>query len=115
MIMNPPTLLIAGALLMLAVSSCPLGPNQAAADCLDPAPLLGEKSEAIGYIVVYRDGTPAATATEELARKYGFTPRHIYEHAILGFAADFSEAVLAAIRCEPVVKQVEYDRTITVR
>jgi hypothetical protein len=113
--MNPPVTLVAGALLTLAVATCPTGPSQLMPTCPDPAPLLGERTDATGYIVVFHEGTPAAAVAEELARRYEFTLRHVYEHAIAGFAAEFSDAVLAAIRCEAPVRHVEYDRTITVR
>ncbi|HEX5724247.1 MAG TPA: protease inhibitor I9 family protein [Longimicrobiaceae bacterium] len=44
-----------------------------------------------------------------LAREHGFTPSHVYESALLGFAARLTPAALAAVRCHPAVKYVEHD------
>jgi hypothetical protein len=113
--MNEHSAFFASALLLLSVSACATGLSPISPPCPDPAPLLGEPTEAPGYIVVYRDGTDASAVTAELAAKYEFTPRHVYEHALQGFTAELSGTVVAALRCEAVVKHVEYDRTFTVR
>jgi hypothetical protein len=112
--MKEHSVFFASALLLVSMTGCPTEPAPLS-ECPDPAPLLGEPTGAPGYIVVYREGTDAPAVTAEFAAKYGFTPRHVYEHSLQGFAADLSDAVLAALRCETVVNQVEYDRTFTVR
>jgi predicted transcriptional regulator len=113
------TILAVGSLLLLlAATGCGwslFSPEEGRADCPEPAPLLGQKSAVPGYIVVFRDGTDAAETTRRLAREYGFTPKHVYEHALRGFAAEFSETALAGIRCEPEVRHVEHEGVIDIR
>ncbi|HEX2204925.1 MAG TPA: protease inhibitor I9 family protein [Longimicrobium sp.] len=62
-----------------------------------------------GWIVVFRAGTDARAAAESLAREHGFTLRHLYEHALLGFAASLTPEQLAAVRRHPAVDYVEPD------
>jgi len=105
----------AGALLALAAPACAwelTSPESDRAACANPAPLHGQKSSAPGFIVVYREGTRAAPVTDRLAKKYGFTPRFVYEHALQGFSAELSETALAGVRCEPEVKYVEHDAPV---
>lgn len=82
-----------------------------AAQCSQPAALTGtpDSRTAGKYIVVFRDGTDAAGTTRRLAQKYGFEPRHVYEHALQGFAAPLTDAQLAGVRCEAEVKYVSHD------
>lgn len=81
--------------------------------CSSPAPLSGTAHpEAPGYIETFRDGNPARPTTERLAARYGFTPRYIYEHALLGFSAELSAQALAGVRCEEVGQSVEHDGTV---
>lgn len=61
------------------------------------------------WIVVYQDGTDADAVTEALAAEHGFVPRHVFRHALLGFAADLPADALAAIRRHSAVKYVERD------
>lgn len=85
------------------------------AACDNPAPLLGQKHpQAPGYIVVYEQGTPAESTTQQLAQKYGFTPKHIYAHALSGFSATLTDNALAGLRCESVVNYVEHDGVVKV-
>jgi hypothetical protein len=81
----------------------------AVGSCSSPAPLLGTKTTAPGYIVVYKEGTNVQETTQELAKKYNFTPRHVYQYALLGFSAELSAEALARIRCEPVVRNVSHN------
>lgn len=81
--------------------------------CANPAPLRGQANpRAPGYIVVYQDGTPASETTEQLARKYGFAPRHVYT-VFPGFAADLTTDALAGVRCESVVRYVEHNGEVS--
>lgn len=76
----------------------------------DPAPLHGKPDAAApGYIVVYHDGTDPDAVTDELAAAHGFTPRHVFRHALLGFAAELSADALGAVRRHPAVKYVEHE------
>lgn len=105
------------ALLVVGASGCTrdlLDLTGAPPACLSPAPLLGKKSAAPGYIVVYRDGTDAAAVTGRLSRKYEFTPRTVYEHAFPGFSAELSGAALAGIRCEKEVRYAEYNSVVRI-
>ncbi|HEU0299944.1 MAG TPA: protease inhibitor I9 family protein [Longimicrobium sp.] len=79
----------------------------------EPAPLQGTPNPAApGVIVVYHDGTDADAVTAELAATHGFTPRHVFRSALLGFAAELSADALAAVRRHPAVKYVEHDGVV---
>lgn len=79
----------------------------------EPAPLHGTPDAAApGYIVVFVDGTDPDAVTDELAAAHGFTPKHVFRHALLGFAAEFSADALAAVRRHPAVKYVEHEGTV---
>jgi hypothetical protein len=81
----------------------------------DAAPLLGSPDpRAAGYIVVFHDGTDADAATEALSAAHGFVPRHVFRHALLGFAAELSEDAVDAIRRDPAVKYVEHDGPVSI-
>lgn len=104
---------------VLALSACHaeslLLSDSGVPPCAAPAPLEGRKDpRAPGYIVVYRSGTPVRTTTFRLAAQYGFRPRYIYEHALLGFAAELSGLAVAALRCEPVVQRISHDALVTI-
>jgi hypothetical protein len=74
------------------------------------APLHGTRDAAApGYIVVFVDGTDPDAVVDELAAAHGFTPKHVFRHALLGFAAKLSDDALAAIRRHPAVKYVEHE------
>lgn len=75
-----------------------------------PAPLHGTPGPAApGYIVVFVDGTDADAVVDELAAAHGFTPRHVFRNALLGFAAQLSEDALPSIRRHPAVRYVEHE------
>jgi hypothetical protein len=77
------------------------------------APLHGRADPAApGYIVVFVDGTNADAVAEELAGAHGFTPRHVFRNALLGFAAELSDDALVAIRRHPAVKYVEHEGVV---
>lgn len=81
----------------------------------DAAPLLGSPDPAArGYIVVYHDGTDADAVTDALAAAHGFVPKHVFRHALLGFAAELSEDAVDAIRRDPAVKYVEHDGPVSI-
>jgi len=62
-----------------------------------------------GYLVMFRDGTNAVAATQQLESKYGFKAKAVWQHAVLGFAADLSLQTVAQLRCEPEVSSVWKD------
>ena len=67
-----------------------------------------------GYIVLYKEGVPVQATTAELAAKYGFTPKYVWEAALQGFAAPLSDAAVQGLRCESVIKHIEHDQIVTV-
>ena len=78
--------------------------------CAQPAPLLGRYDPAApGFIVQYRDGVDAIAETSRLASKYGFTPSYVYTAALHGFAALLTADVVATLRCEASVANVEHN------
>jgi hypothetical protein len=82
--------------------------------CLQPAPLYGSFDPAApGFIVVFRDGVPAAAEAARLSARYCFQPKHVYQFALLGFSAELEPAALASIRCEASVRYVEHDGVAT--
>ena len=106
-------------LLTAALAACSGSPAGAATEldlaalgqCQQPAPLEGtpDPRTAGTYIVVFRDGTDADAAAAQLAQKFGFAPRHVYQHALQGFSAALSDAQLAGVRCDARVKYVAHD------
>lgn len=82
----------------------------AAPQCTDPAPVNfaapgTEPGE--GWIVIYEAGTNSHAVTAALAAAIGFTPRHVYDAAFPGFAADLTETQIARLRCQTEVKLIE--------
>ncbi|HEX2078801.1 MAG TPA: S8 family peptidase, partial [Longimicrobium sp.] len=72
----------------------------------DAAPLLSTGSAAPGeYIVVLQRGIDGRA----VAAAAGVAPRHVYTAALNGFAADLTDAQLAALRHNPNVAYVEAD------
>jgi hypothetical protein len=59
--------------------------------------------------VIFKDGTSSGATAAALARKYDFKTKFVYTAGLPGFAADFSDEVLAALRCEAAVKYVQYE------
>jgi hypothetical protein len=81
----------------------------------DAAPLLGSPDPAAaGYIVVFVDGTDADAVTDALSATHGFVPKHVFRHALLGFAADLADDAVDAIRRHPAVKYVEHDGPVSI-
>ena len=77
--------------------------------CDSPAPLLGTWNPAAPrYIAVFHDGVDVRPEVERLAVRYGFQPRHVYEHVLGGFSAALAPDVLANLRCEPSISYVEH-------
>jgi hypothetical protein len=66
------------------------------------------------YNIVYQDGTDPDAVTDALAAEHGLVPKHVFRHALLGFAADLSADALKAIRRHPAVKYVEADGEVRI-
>lgn len=77
------------------------------------APLHGRPDAgAPGYIVVFHDGTVPDPVVDELAAAHGFTPKHVFRNALLGFAAELAADALDAVRRHPAVKYVEHEGVV---
>jgi hypothetical protein len=77
--------------------------------CDNAAPLLGTWNPAAPrYIVVFHDTVDVRTEVDRLVSRYGFQPRHVYEHVLGGFSAPLSPLTLADIRCEPSIRYVKH-------
>ncbi|MFZ2492412.1 MAG: protease inhibitor I9 family protein [Thermoanaerobaculia bacterium] len=82
--------------------------------CNTPAPLRLAPIPAKGWIVIFHSKTDAAAVTAQLAARYGFTPLHIYEHALQAFSAELTQAQIAALRCEPAVQAIEQNAIVPI-
>jgi hypothetical protein len=88
-----------------------LGPSGAAAGdaaSADPADPTGR------WIVLYRGGTDAATATERRSVRVGFRADRTFTHGIRGFSAALSDAQVATLRNDSAVAAVIPDERIEV-
>ena len=82
--------------------------------CLSPAPVLGQfDRRAPGFIVVFDSGVDTSAEAQRLGGLYGFTPRHVFAHALQGFSAELTPATLAAIRCETSVNYASFNARVT--
>jgi hypothetical protein len=94
---------------------CGLNPLGLFAECLNPAPLVGQPDGAApGYVVVFRDGTNPIQVTAQLEQKYGFKAKYVWQNVLLGFSAEFTTETREKIRCESSVKYMEFDQHLTV-
>ncbi|WFE30582.1 S8 family peptidase [Solwaraspora sp. WMMD791] len=68
------------------------------------------------YLVVFADTAGAANRahTTDLAARYGAKVRHVYSHALRGFAATMSESAARRIAARPGVAHVEQDGLVQV-
>jgi len=81
--------------------------------CLSPAPVLGQfDPRAPGFIVVFDSGVDASAEALRLGGLYGFTPHHVFTHALQGFSAELTPATLAAIRCETSVNYASFNARV---
>jgi hypothetical protein len=77
--------------------------------CDSPAPLLGTWNPgAPRYFVIFHDTVDVRAEVDRLAARYGFQPRHVYEHVLGGFSAALTPEAVAGLRCEPNVSYVEH-------
>lgn len=65
------------------------------------------------FIVVFADSVDDPTsATDDLARKNGLAPDHVYSHALKGFSTTIPSAALENIKRDPRVAFVSEDREV---
>ena len=66
------------------------------------------------YIVVLLDDVQPSDAANDMAREHGLELRHVYSHALKGFAARVPSGRLQALEKDPRVAFVEPDRTVSI-
>jgi hypothetical protein len=54
-------------------------------------------------------GPRSRETTLQLAAKYGFTPEHIYDAVLNGFAAPLTPEQVAQLRCDPDIDYLAYN------
>lgn len=75
--------------------------------CTNPAEIFYyDETPAPGWIVVYQDGVNVVDETARLAARHGFTPGHVYDTVLFGFAAILTPQQIAALRCEASLKSI---------
>lgn len=80
--------------------------------CTAPAPLEFSTHPAEGWLVMLQDDSDAGVTAGLLAQKYGFTVAHVIQSLFKGFSSrDVTQAAIAGLRCEPVVKAIYQDGT----
>ncbi|MFY1698150.1 S8 family peptidase [Solwaraspora sp. WMMA2101] len=91
-----------------------------------PSPAFAATGEILGadrqdaiagsYIVVFKDSVPADSRTHgtDVAWRYGAKIRHVYSHALHGFAATMSESAARRLAARPDVAYVEQDGLVQV-
>ncbi len=72
----------------------------------------GSAAEPGRYIVVLRDGVNASAVADDHARATGARVSHVYEHALQGYAATFSDQAAAHIANDPRVDWVQPDTEV---
>jgi len=66
------------------------------------------------WIVLYKNGTDAAAATQTRSVRVGFRADRTFTHGIRGFSAALSTAQVSELRHDPVVSAVVPDERIQV-
>lgn len=107
---------------LAACSDDPAAPDAAADSrpvvtpaCATPAPLEGQRpAQVIGYIVLMHPRVDVTAEAARLGARYGFTPRIMADELRAFAIAPVPDAVIAALRCEPFVRLIEYDQRATI-
>lgn len=73
------------------------------------APAAAEAGGPVDVIVTLEPGADAPATARALATRKGGTVRHVYSHAVNGFAATVPDALLAQLKGDPRVRSVELD------
>lgn len=66
-----------------------------------------------GYIVVLHDAADAHALAAQHGRAHGFTPEHLYTHALRGYSARMSATAAARLAANPAVQFVQPDGVVT--
>src|SRR5689334_20829665 len=75
----------------------------------------GDPADPTGrWIVLYKNGTDAATATQARSVRVGFRADRTFTHGIRGFSAALSTAQVSELRHDPAVSAVVPDERIQV-
>lgn len=68
------------------------------------------------YIVVFKNSVHhPATQADQVVRELGGQLRHVYTHALKGFAATLPETALPGLRNHPLVDYLEADQTVALQ
>lgn len=65
------------------------------------------------YIVVLHSGADAHALAAQQGRAHGFTPEHVYSHALRGYSARMSATAAARLAASPAVQFVQPDGVVT--
>lgn len=68
----------------------------------------------VNVIVTLEPGADAPAAARALATRKGGKVKHVYAHAVNGFAATVPDALLAQLRADSRVRSVELDRPVRI-
>jgi subtilisin family serine protease len=66
------------------------------------------------YIVVLHDGADSGAVAADHARRHGAHVRHVYRHALSGYAATMTEAAAGRVVHDPRVRSIELDQQATI-
>lgn len=66
-----------------------------------------------GYIVILRDSADPSSTSSEHSRQHGASVRHVYEHALNGYAAHMSATAADRVASDSRVLSVQADRKVT--
>ena len=66
------------------------------------------------YIIVFKDGVDPSQASNDIARAHGLGVRHVYSHALNGFAAAIPDARLNDVKNDARVLAIIPDRFVTI-
>lgn len=105
-------LLIGGALACTASDGAATGGGQAQVPSGSASQALLPDVVPDHYIVVFQDHVNARAVAAEHARDHSFTPAHVYEHALKGYAARMSSNAVARIRADNRVLFISDDREV---
>lgn len=79
-----------------------------------PASGASSQSTRANFIVVLKDSVGGvAPIANEHSQRFGAEVGHVFQHALKGYSASFSQGVLGAVTADPRVASIELDREMT--
>ncbi len=111
MSLRPRSAMVVTAALLLASAAAWGGPVASASPDSE-RPAAAADVVAGRYIVVLRPTADAARVAGAHGRSMGFTPEHVYSHALKGYAGVLPAAAVAKLRQDPQVAYVTEDRVV---